>query len=289
MKLCNPFTYGCDPELFVSVNDGFISAHDLMQGTKDLPFPVFFGAIQRDGLSAEFNIEPVDNVEDFVKNIKAVTEQMTVMIKTNYRGPNPESLKLLGVPTATFSREYFETLPADTLALGCTPDFNAYSGLVNDPPETTEPFRTGAGHMHIGFLETMVDPDTPEHFETCRELTRELDTILYPLSLLWDNDDKRRSLYGKMGAFRPKPYGLEYRCWSNVWTNEESLQRLAFLATQTVTEEFFEGNRYWTAPEVKSFCTRLLEGYKPSRAEIVDYLDVWCPVEYGKHIKDLVA
>ena len=44
-----------------------------------------------------------------------------------------------------------------------------------------------------------------------------LDMYLGLPSLIWDRDTKRRSLYGDFGAFRPKPYGLEYRVLSNAW------------------------------------------------------------------------
>ena len=51
---------GADPEAFVVLKDGGIpvSAHGLLPGTKDKPFPVEKGAVQVDGMAAEFNIEP---------------------------------------------------------------------------------------------------------------------------------------------------------------------------------------------------------------------------------------
>jgi hypothetical protein len=42
----------------------------------------------------------------------------------------------------------------------------------------------------------------------------------------------RRELYGKAGAFRPKPYGVEYRVLSNRWLNSEALIRWVYNQSQ---------------------------------------------------------
>ena len=61
-----------------------------------------------------------------------------------------------------------------------------------------------------------------------------MDATLGLASLLFDPDTKRRSLYGKAGAFRPKSYGVEYRVLSNRWIKGIPLMRyvynLSFLA-----------------------------------------------------------
>jgi hypothetical protein len=38
-----------------------------------------------------------------------------------------------------------------------------------------------------------------------------------------DKGDLRKQLYGKAGAFRPKPYGAEYRVLSNFWVFDTKL------------------------------------------------------------------
>src|SRR3546814_1862742 len=51
----------------------------------------------------------------------------------------------------------------------------------------------------------------------CSDLVKQLDWYLGLWSLGKDKDKVRRSLYGKAGACRIKPYGVEYRVLSNFW------------------------------------------------------------------------
>ena len=55
---------------------------------------------------------------------------------------------------------------------------------------------------------------------------KQLDWYLGAWSLKMDPDPTRRLLYGKAGACRYKPYGVEYRVLSNFWltTKERRLQ-----------------------------------------------------------------
>jgi len=217
---------GADPELFCMKNGIYISAHMLLPGTKHEPFFVENGAVQVDGVAAEFNIDAAETEDEFVGNIHSVIHQMEEIIKSN----DPE-VSLVYTPTATFDADYFFGLPDDVLALGCEPDFCAYSGKANEKPETKEPFRTGSGHIHIGW--TSGEDTTPgsAHFEACREVVRALDENLYGLSLSWDSDDKRRSLYGKMGSFRPKNYGVEYRPLSNRFLVDDEIIKTVYRVT----------------------------------------------------------
>lgn len=239
------FTVGADPELFVKAGDGeFVSAHDLIPGTKEDPFPVNFGAIQRDGLAAEFNIVPANSANEFVSNIKSVMKTL----QEDFLG---DKYKLVAQPTAYFSQEYFDSLPDDPKILGCTPDYNAYTGEPNHPPGTDEPFRTGSGHVHLGFSE-YEDIYDPEYFRLCCNVVKQLDQALFYPSLTWDSDKKRRTLYGKMGAFRPKPYGLEYRPLSNAYLRNDDLIRFVYERTIWAADLFFNKGikLYEDAPEL---------------------------------------
>lgn len=164
---------GTDPELFGMKHGEFISVHDILPGTKQRPYRVTDGFVQVDGVAAEFNTYPAKTADEFLHNVRSVEREMQEMLG---------DVELQRVPTATFRKEYFDKLPPKVRELGCTPDFNALTGEENDPPSTTEPFRTGAGHFHFGWT-SFADPNDPEHFDLCRKVVKQLDTVIFPISL----------------------------------------------------------------------------------------------------------
>lgn len=220
---------GADPELFLKRGDTFVSAEDargpLIPGTKREPFEVRGGAIQVDGVAAEFNINPAKDFKEFYGNMKSVIGGLRDRIKKI----DPE-LKLTAVPTATFDQRYFDSLPEHTKELGCEPDFSAYTGEANPRPGTDKPFRTGSGHVHIGWTNGK-DFTSKSHMIDCCLVAKELDKGLHYASLTWDKDKKRQQLYGKPGSFRPKSYGMEYRPLSNAWLRDPELIRAVYLIT----------------------------------------------------------
>lgn len=228
---------GADPELFAFKKGTMepVSVHDFIPGYKFKPFKVPLGAIQVDGVSAEFNIEPAKNRKEFMKNIGHVWSLLDRIVAKE----RPE-LELAAIPTATFNKTYFEELPDHAKALGCEPDYNAYTMEENVKPETEEPFRTGSGHIHVGWTD-LDNPFVGDHFKNCCVLTKQLDSVLFMISSLWDKDEKRRSLYGQKGAFRPKKYGVEYRVLSNAWLNKKETQAFVFDTVKTTTARFLKG------------------------------------------------
>jgi hypothetical protein len=245
----------------------FVSAHDLIPGTKHDPHFVPYGAIQPDGVAAEFNTAPALNADEFIHNIDKVIETLT----ETFKAIRPD-LSVAITPTATFDRKYFDGLPDIATVLGCTPDFNAYTGEENDPPSTDEPFRTGAGHIHVGFGNDFRVGDFV-HFERCCQLVKQFDSILYFSSLIWDDDDKRRSLYGKIGAFRPKSYGVEYRPMSNMYLSQKAIQRFVFDATVKCSELYLnELKPLYDDPYVKEMVSEVRSGKLLSFSSVTEYL-----------------
>lgn len=223
---------GCDPELFLMGADRFISAHGMLSGTKEKPLPVPHGALQIDGTAVEFNIDPAVTVQEFVDNIESVMKEL------KNRFPQ---FSLAPVPVAHYTPEYFYTIPESARELGCNPDFDAWTGEMNiiEEVENTT-FRTGSGHIHLGWGEDF-DVFSEEHFYKCMSVVRQLDYYLGMYTLLWDPDPTRRKLYGKAGAFRPKPYGVEYRVPSNAWLAKNITTRFVFNAVQKAWEDLEAG------------------------------------------------
>jgi hypothetical protein len=223
------FTYGCDPELFVRKKKTFISAAGLIPGTKEAPFKVDGGAVQVDGMAVEFNIDPVDNVTDWNKNIEKVLGALRDML------PGHE---LVAIPSITFRQKQWDATPDEAKELGCDPDYNAYSGLENPRPAALGRVRAAGGHIHVGWRNQADIPVTdPLHLQNCRHVVRRLDRYVGYPSLMYDNDVRRRKMYGKAGAFRPKPYGVEYRTLSNFWVLDPEMRSWVFNMVNLAVEE----------------------------------------------------
>ena len=225
------FKIGADPEFFVKKFGKLQSAHGLIPGTIERPFKVNKGAVQVDGMALEFNIDPAENYEQFEDNMSSVLTSITAMIP---------GYEVFVEPVADFGLEYISKQPKEASELGCSPDFNAYTKMANPRPDAQTPFRTASGHVHIGWTKEPVDIDNEGHLEACRALTKALDVFLGIPSMVFDTDDRRRSLYGAAGAFRPKPYGMEYRVLSNKWITNPVLRKLVYHNTMDAIKATFD-------------------------------------------------
>jgi len=229
---------GADPEFFlVDRNKGvYVSAHDVVPGTKENPHRVKQGAVQVDGTSVEFNIDPASTEEEFVDNVLVVLSEIRNMIPMKY--------EFHFRPYVNYDPIYFKKLPRSAVDMGCIPDFSAYSFSENPRPDSSGTIRTGAGHVHVGWLEgdklwDMNEHGMDHHYE-CGRIARNLDVTLGILSLTWDRDRIRRRLYGKAGAYRPKPYGIEYRTLSNMWLTHNDYIRQVYRGAIAGVTDYFE-------------------------------------------------
>ena len=226
------FKFGADPELFVKKNGVFVSGHGLIKGNKEQPFVVEQGAVQVDGMALEFNIVPASTEEEFLFSLNTVMAHLSSMV--------PE-YELIATPVADFDREYLESQPEEAKALGCDPDYNAWTESQNDVPDATASFRTGSGHIHIGWTEN-ADVSSLEHKGMAYDAVKQLDFFLGLPSLFIDEDKRRRELYGKAGACRVKPYGVEYRVLSNQWLTTKGRMSWAFNAAKAGMERLANGD-----------------------------------------------
>jgi hypothetical protein len=103
----------------------------------------------------------------------------------------------------------------------------------------------------------------------CITLVKQLDAYLGIPSLEWDKDTLRRRLYGKAGAFRPKPYGVEYRTLSNAWLKNEMLVRYVYRQTMRAIEDLMAGKKL-SDDSYKRIASKINYGWGWYAAEAAD-------------------
>jgi Phage phiEco32-like COOH.NH2 ligase-type 2 len=203
------FSIGCDPELFVADTIPR-SVIGKVGGTKARPLPLPIGegfAVQEDNVALEFNIPPSHSKAEFVSNLVKATRYLEQQICAPY------GWKFDKRSAISFAMEELEDERA--FIFGCEPDFNAWTGRVNPRPMAEDiALRSAGGHVHIGCSHLDVKP---------RGVVRACDLYLGVPSVLMDEGELRKQLYGKAGAYRKKEFGVEYRTLSNFWVFSEQL------------------------------------------------------------------
>ena len=193
---------GSDPEVFVTRNNQIIPVCGLIGGDKGKPVELQEGGVLEDNVLAEFNITPCTTSTEFITRHEMVMEQ----VRQKY------NLGFSKRASYTFPEYSLDQYP-QALEFGCGSDLNALSGSINPKPSPdNNGFRTAGGHIHIGWS----DEGTVTQMQQ-RKVGVLCDYFLGLPSVLKDNDTDRRSLYGKAGCIRYKPYGIEYRTLSNFW------------------------------------------------------------------------
>jgi len=206
---------GTDPEVFLQDHAGNpISAIGYINADKWNPMQIpdmpEGYTLQEDNVSLEYGVPPSASADEFVQHINAVMEKSKEYL------PNLSFSKLSCI---VFPEEQMNHPAAHIF--GCEPDFNAWTKEVNKKPEPPHPFmRSAGGHIHV---ETTKDP---------MAVIRAMDLFLGVPSVLMDNGEMRKQLYGKAGAFRAKSYGVEYRTLSNFWIFKNELIRWVWANTQ---------------------------------------------------------
>ena len=207
---------GTDPEIFLCDNtgkhyaiNGYINAGKAnpMQ-IPDMP-PGF--TLQEDNVALEYGVPPAANAEEFAHHIRAVMEKSREYI--------PSNLDFSKLSCTIFTDDQLKHPMAKVF--GCEPDWNAYTRKHNPRPVPTHPgLRSAGGHIHV---ETKLP--------TIKTVTS-MDLFLGVPSVVMDDGQLRKQLYGKAGAFRPKKYGVEYRTLSNFWVLDDKLIKWVWRNTE---------------------------------------------------------
>ena len=196
---------GADPELFlVDAADParLVSSIGLIGGSKEEPRPLDeLGpgfAVQEDNVALEYNIPAASSADELANNIGTIMAFLRRQVGSMGLAFSQES-------AALFPKE--QLMHPNALEFGCDPDFNAWTEAVNPRPKASDAtLRSCGGHVHVGV----------QGFDPIKSV-KLMDLFLAVPSVLMDKGELRKQLYGKAGAFRPKPYGFEYRVLSNFW------------------------------------------------------------------------
>lgn len=195
------YSIGADPEFFIRDSQRHIAICGKIGGTKDKPRQLGGGyAVQEDNVAVEFNIPPCFSKNEFKEAIRHMSSVLSQEIN---------NMGYLISKHASVSFDQDQLTHPNALVFGCEPDYNAWTRSENEfPLIDDETLRTAGGHIHVGTDTNMI------------EGTMMMDLYLGVPSIICDNNpasQKRRQLYGKAGAMRPKSYGFEYRTLSNFW------------------------------------------------------------------------
>lgn len=204
-------TLGTDTELLARRKDGqHVALCGKIGGSKHKPlqmkdFPQGF-ALQEDNVAVEFNIPPAVSKTVWSSQIQRALEETKRVL---------DGLGLTISEEVSVSFDQSELTHPDAIRFGCDPDFNAWTKMENASPTCSDrTLRTVGGHIHVGAPHNMI------------EGVKMMDLYLGVPSVLLDSSaasSKRRELYGKAGAMRPKGYGWEYRVLSNYWVFNKTL------------------------------------------------------------------
>lgn len=236
------FTIGADPEMFIinTKTGEVVSAIGLIPGEKGHPWvdPNWFEGfgLEIDNILAEYNIPPVSRKEDFISAINFMKDYIDAYVKKT----NPD----YGILCASS-----KMVPEDQLdnpiakLFGCCPDFNCYTGAPNPRPkgEMTN-LRSAGFHVHYGYE----NPD----IDTSVEMVKYFDVFLGLMSLFFDTDRKRRSLYGKAGCYRLTSYGVEYRTLSSKMGETDETIGLIYDGVLAATQAYEIGLHINCQPDV---------------------------------------
>ncbi len=233
-------TLGSDMEFFCEKEGKIVISQGIVPGSKDDPQRITEDIlVHRDNCLGEFTVKPAASREEWLANIKDAKKVIHKLCHT------------LGIKPVFKSAHAFtmeELMHPECLTFGCEPDFTAVDGSPNEAPDPWEigGNRSAGGHIHIGY-------DNPTE-EMNMRIVKHMDILLgttLATTLEKGAGINRRSLYGKAGCFRHKPYGVEYRTPGPEWfmstqANIGNIWDMAVLAVNLAhLPDMEETSSYW--------------------------------------------
>lgn len=232
------FSIGTDPEFFVKETESgqLVSAIPHIPGTKEEPSPLpGGGVIQSDNVALEVATDPANSRDSFIAGIERILKDAVDKL--------PGGMEIVALASASFNPKELEDPAAQKF--GCDPDYDAWEVTMNETPESAadSTFRSCGGHIHVG---TNGEDDNTFllDFEGKIDMVKAMDCIHGLISTILDSSEAavdRRKLYGKVGAHRPKAYGVEYRVLSNFWLKSPTTVSLMYSLTQDALKVVRDG------------------------------------------------
>lgn len=209
---------GMDAEFFLQDKDGkYIAAARVIPGLKHSPFKLDNGVCHPDGLSLEVGSPPAKSPLGMIQSLFTVLNE----VKTKYLDPNEVTI----ASAFEVQIDKVHGVQPEDLEFGCGVEFDAHntSEMVKRVSGSNADRRYSGFHIHLGFTKGQ-----ESNIFTYRDMSRlvlKLDTLFRRYGL--GTSDRRATQYGGYGAFRVKPYGIEYRMMDcSVITNDTKLRNL---------------------------------------------------------------
>lgn len=218
-------TIGYDPEvmLYSKAEERIVSALPVLKNDKKTPIELGDGIkMYADNVLVEAAAPASETPEEALGTLRKAILRMRERLGADF--------SLLPKAAHLFDKDQMDDKKA--WEIGCSPNFCAYTGAVNDPKPFSSTLRTGSFHIHIGNADWEKCPPSRPLMNPISKMQaiRVLDIVLGCASVIFDKDPtsvQRRAIYGKAGEFRPTPYGIEYRVLGNYALRTPRLSLLA--------------------------------------------------------------
>lgn len=211
---------GGDPEFFVIRNGRIISAHHVFPEKDSAVSITKDGIVYFDGYQAEVNLRDGYPPESYWNKLVEIFSK----IEKEY------GIAISLQPAIYISKKELRTLPPEACEFHCEPDLNVYNDYVETPDGRNFRMRCIGGHIHI---------ETPLRYSSFIKL---LDLFVsLPLTYFSparNSEYIRRTLYGRAGSYRLKPYGVEYRTPSPVYLSSPEFYRAVIDGIMTAQNVF---------------------------------------------------
>lgn len=203
------FLIGGDHEVFLrdKKTKEVVTAEGIIKGTKENPFNFDekdpFACTSLDCVLAEYNIAPAKTKSEYYNAIQKALKHIEKNI--------PKNLEIAALPAARLEDKYLQSETSQKF--GCSMDYNCWNNQPNDIPIPDGNLRSAGFHITLGY-------DEPNEFVNLMWV-KAMDLYTSIPSVIQEPDNERKKLYGKAGAFRHTPFGVEARSLSNYVLNDK--------------------------------------------------------------------